>query len=131
MTESKNDNLLGIFVSMCNKFDAVSFGITLNVQGQIIVGEIIGRTEYLKELSESFRSANNGQSDLGKTIGDSFEYALEGLQKEKSEEDQEEPEPNFIHLKNVQFHPLNMSAPVWRGKLSSVDGFILGKLESN
>ncbi|OZI33277.1 gas vesicle protein [Bordetella genomosp. 1] len=44
------------------------------------------------------------------------------------------PLPNYIHLSDAQFfttegRPISQQPVLWRGRLSEVDGFVLGNLQ--
>jgi hypothetical protein len=87
--------------------------IILSVRGMLINGELISSTTYFKELFEE----NNGNE-------------------EKEAEQPVSEERHFIHLRNAKFFmtgstaiPGEGSGFLWRGRLTAIDGFTLGKLE--
>ena len=103
------DIMLKAFVKVNNKRDYVNnvgLNITLNVQGIIISGELCNIHDYMEKIFDN---------------KDAFIF-------------QEEENPKYIHLKNAQiFVPGNLPLPskegiYWRGKLSDVNGFSIGKL---
>jgi hypothetical protein len=86
--------------------------ITLFVKGLIVSGEIVGIDEYMRLA---------------------FQH-----EPEKPDEAEIPHEPHFIHLKDAKIFrggdagmitaPGGSGVP-WRGRLSSVDGFLLGRLD--
>lgn len=93
--------------------------VVLNVKGTVITGELI-----------SFQTYRNEQAR--------FENKLSELIKPLAKDEQFENENYFIHLRNACFlvdSRLTISFPgkglLWRGRLSSVDGFAIGKLQTN
>jgi hypothetical protein len=87
--------------------------IILNVHGMIVSGEVVSY----------------------KTYADGFAQSTTG--NESNEEAIKSEDRNYIHLRNVKFYlsagnpiPANESKEIfWRGKISSVDGFSLAKLQ--
>jgi hypothetical protein len=99
------------------KPDAPRVSITLNVGGLLVSGTLINKESYLKEI---------------------YKGAIwKALEKQTNEQEREpKNERLYIHLKNSRFYlpgqppiPRDGDGVLWRGKLSSVDGFILGQLE--
>ena len=127
------DSLLEILIRIKEdleerKEEHLDFSITLNVGGMLISGDLISKDTYLKDF-------------LGGAILEKFQEAEEkdeSLKQEMEEIDKEAKERpyNFIHLKNTKFFipgqppvPFEQQDTLWRGKLSCVDGFVMGKLE--
>lgn len=97
--------------------DSPGIAITLNVGGILVSGTLISKEIYLKEI---------------------YKGAIwKALDKQTNEQEREpQTERLYIHLKNSRFYfpgqhpiPKDGDGVLWRGKLSSVDGFILGGLE--
>ncbi|WP_100408011.1 gas vesicle accessory protein GvpU [Bacillus solitudinis] len=117
------DNILEFFVQAANKYD-FSLDISLNVKGAVITGTLVSAKEYFDILSESFEDGSEIAQKLSDRLtkaGDEFEA-------------QDDVEAYFIHLKNTKVY-CGDSKPtpsrgkiLWRGKLSEVDGFFLGKI---
>jgi hypothetical protein len=103
------------------------FSITLNVAGMLITGDLISYDTYLKDfldgaIAKAFQTVEKQYK--------SFKQEMEEIDKEA-----EEKPHNFIHLKNAKFIipgqppvPGEQEGTLWRGRLSSVDGFVIGKL---
>lgn len=96
--------------------EGLSFNITLNVKGTVISGEIINKKEYSERLNQYLM-------DITK---------IKGISKMNVNHQKDE----YVHLKNAKIYfSLMDTAPLdggvlWRGKLSSIDGFILGLFRS-
>src|SRR5438309_374555 len=90
--------------------------ITLNVGGMLIAGELISGKTYLQEFtSQAEQTTSSKQND------------------EPLPDDEDR---HYIHLRNAFFY-MTGGTPVpgrgegflWRGRLSAVDGFTMGRLE--
>ncbi|WP_368502975.1 gas vesicle accessory protein GvpU [Alkalihalophilus sp. As8PL] len=120
---ARKDSILQFFVQAANKHN-FSLDITLNVKGALISGTLISAKEYLNELSESFEDGNEVAQKVSKELSKASEEAESGSPSEVS----------FIHMKHTKmFIGDSKSTPstgkiIWRGKLSEVDGFFLGKI---
>ena len=109
----------------------VGIGVTLNVKGLIISGELTSREEYFKGIIQQTKNSN-GDSEIVKAIADSFS-TMDKTIKEILSEKEQKPLPNFVHLKNARYFPGGNCTPSnkgvwWRGRLSEVDGFHIGNL---
>jgi hypothetical protein len=143
------DDLLEGLVRLANVFN-IQTGVTLNIGGLLITGKMVSGRRYYKEFAGQLR--NTGADPfLRETIlalADTYEKTGEELYPpydfSKNERDEGEDakseisEPDaplaFIHLIDARFtNPgggfLPAPGVLWRGKLSSVDGFILGELK--
>ena len=103
-----------------------SFGITLNVKGTIISGDLITSNQYFKEISKETADVENGKL-LGEVLSQINRIV------EEATTEQQERSSKFIHLKNARFFSASNSIPsnkgiYWRGRLSEIDGFTLGLL---
>ena len=119
-------NLVGII----NGSDA-QLAITLNVGGILISGLLISGHKYFESFAEAFYSGVVDSDKLKNyflSLGKVYTSEKEGITKP----------PVYIHLREAQYyqpgsnHPLPSNEGIlWRGKISSVDGFLLGKLSIN
>ena len=122
---------------LCSLVDMVnqggfSFGITLNVGGFLISGELIGGKAYFEgfgsELAGVFKDA-----EAAKRVKEGYAKAGEDIYSEKTEDKKDMP-VMFIHMKNTKFYntsgkPIPDNRGVWwRGRISEVSGFVIGKL---
>ena len=135
---SKSDKQIDWFlqqlVELANS-RTTTFGITLNVGGILISGTLIGGKRYFegfardfaKSLERSFGGATDEIRRHFEQYGDIYELPPN---------DSNASNPTFIHIENAKyFSPAGNPLPAqggmfWRGKLSAVDGFILGALTS-
>ncbi|MGD6960025.1 gas vesicle accessory protein GvpU [Rossellomorea aquimaris] len=117
------DSILEFFVQASNKHD-FSLDITLNVKGAVITGTLVSAKEYFDSLSETFEDGSEVAQKL------SEELAKVG----ESVDENQSAEAHFIHLKNTKVYcgdskPTPSKGKImWRGKISEVDGFFLGKI---
>lgn len=104
-------------------------GITLNVGGAIISGIAISRKKYLEGI---VNAVAGDDSDVAQLFGEIYGNFLE-MEEDSEEETAAPPDYNFIHLKNVQIfgvnqEPISLNDNYWRGKLSAVDGYMIGNM---
>ncbi|MGD6796135.1 gas vesicle accessory protein GvpU [Metabacillus indicus] len=122
-TASSKDSVLEFFVQASNKHD-FALDITLNVNGAVISGTMISAKEYFDTLSETFEDG----SEVAQNLSEQLSRASESIEENGS------GEAHFIHLKNTKVYiGDSKSTPskgqiIWRGKLSEVNGFFLGKI---
>ncbi|MET3508056.1 gas vesicle accessory protein GvpU [Halalkalibacter oceani] len=120
---ASNDNILEYFVQAANKHD-FALDITLNVGGAIVSGTMVSAKHYFSTMSETFAGGN----EISHHLSDQLAQAGEAAKKS------EEPSASFIHLKEAKVYcgdsnPTPSEGEVlWRGKLSEIDGFYLGKI---
>lgn len=123
MSEMVNkDGILEAFVSQANE-NGFALDISLLVEGAIVSGTLVSAEDYYKALIESFKEGN----DVAKEFSEQF---AEASKSSKSAEGG----ANFIHLKEARIF-LNGSNPIpsegttlWRGRLTEVDSFFLGRI---
>ena len=110
--------------------DGIELAVTLNVNGVVISGLLIGASAYYEGITESSKSLHDGT--MSKIFSKKFSDLKEAYTKQKQEEAEKEEEENsltFIHLKNATY--LNSEGQAsssinnswWRGRISSLDGF--------
>lgn len=127
------DGFVQILVSIVNQ-TSIGIGITLNVGGLIISGELVSKKNYFEGLAQEMALANADEpikdalQTVFRKISGQDELSIEESQNEN------QPPPKFIHLKNAKMLLANgKQVPTnqgvwWRGRLSAVDGFCLGSL---
>ncbi|MEH7176809.1 gas vesicle accessory protein GvpU [Neobacillus vireti] len=117
------DNILEFLVMASNIHD-FSLDITLNVKGAVITGTLVSAKEYFDTLSEIIEDGN----EVAQMLSEQLSRAGESAQSEGGSE------ANFIHMKETKVYcgdskPTPSKGEIlWRGKLSEVDGFFLGKI---
>lgn len=137
------DWLLQVLVAMVDRAQ-MPIPVTLTVAGCLVSGQLASARQYhegfLNRLTGEIlvslprRERERIREDLEAQIK-AWEYGEEE-EEEEEEESEEVPEPTFIHLQNAGFLT-TAGAPVtggegvwWRGRLSQVDGFVLGVIEA-
>lgn len=127
-----SDWFLQSLVLMVNTYD-FEFGITLQVSGLLVSGNLVGGKKYFEGFAEDFSSNFSNDLEAAKNIKDSFTQYGEIYEKK---EDGEIPPPQYIHLRDTRFfnttgQPIPRNKGVWwRGRVSEVGGFMLGSLSS-
>ncbi|TCI98834.1 hypothetical protein [Aeromicrobium sp. IC_218] len=115
-------------VDAVNSFD---IGITLWVHGQVVSGDLIASHAYGQGVSGALRQ-RAAVIDNG-AILESFTVLFDQRFPEPvpaQERTERPPEPEFLHLRQVSFLDADSKGTTlafWRGALSSVDGWTLGR----
>ena len=133
----RDDWFLGCLINWANQFN-LEQGITLAVGGAIISGQLISGRRYFEEMAaQAMAGTVTGTEDaesLKSTIADWYKQWTKIYDKpDDAPDDYLPPMPGFIHLRNaIWLHEGGKSTPsnggvLWRGKLSSIDGFCLGE----
>jgi hypothetical protein len=108
-------------------------GITLWTPGGVISGQLIGYIEYLRMMA-----GLQPDHELGATIAERFNAQadrLERIEEERRDTGGPIPDPTHIHLKRPRILEADRvieyeGAPtVWRGRISMITGWWLGKVE--
>jgi len=116
------DEILSFFVQAANHHD-FSTDITLHVKGGLVTGTIISAASYFSNLKDSISEKN----DVAKQLKEALKQAEESA-------DTKQSNAEYIHLKNMSAYLAeNKTTPansdlLWRGKISEVDGFFLGRI---
>ena len=115
----------------------VDFGITLNVGGFLVSGNLIGGKEYFEGCSADFASAlvSDESAEIAKKTIVEFIASTGDIYTSDKDENRQIP-PSYVHLKNAKFYNTNGN-PIpsnrgvwWRGRISEVSGFALGALSA-
>ncbi|UAL46609.1 gas vesicle accessory protein GvpU [Sutcliffiella horikoshii] len=123
---ARKDSILEFFVQAANSYD-FSLDISLNVNGAVISGTLISAKDYFEAMSETFEDGN----EIAQKISEQLAATGESFESSKG------AEANFIHLKNTKVYcgdskPTPSEGKIlWRGKLSEVDGFFLGRISDS
>lgn len=135
LSQQEPDWFLQSFVIAANKY-GYGIPITLLVGGSWITGDLIGGREYFELLGKQI----TGEPGAAETDSP-YQTYIDRLYPEvdpDAEDDAGDPtldSPTFIHLKNArQIHrggevPNNHADILWRGRLVSVEGFMLGDMQ--
>lgn len=125
-----SDWFLQLLVEMVNQ-STISIGITLQLGGILVTGDLISGKAYFEGFGEDLSGPFKQFPDAAESIKETFSKCGEVY---RVEDAGKEPRPEFIHLKNAQFFiPAARPIPTdhgvwWRGRISEVAGFVLGRL---
>lgn len=129
-----HDWMLAWLVAHVEAF-GIEFGITLSVGGQSVSGTLISGRKYFQDLRESLSSVPNLEGDLAKSLAKSMTLWSEVYPEKPEDVDIYNLKPNFIHLRNARVVTPGGAVPnngaLWRGKISAVDGFSVGELDTD
>ncbi len=112
----------------------LSIEVTLCVGGTLVSGWLIGGRDYFEGLAENVAAAAMDSETAGRARAFlRSPAAMYHLDADGRREVAADPEPlAYIHLEDARFFtaaglPVSASQGVyWRGRLSAIDGFVLG-----
>lgn len=113
----------------------VEVGITLTVGGVIVTGVAISGGTYFEKLSRTIKGAS-GSGDLAGVISEEVQRYTEIYERPEGAPEGWVPGPiGYVHLKDAKIiapgqRPLTERGTLWRAKLSSVDSFFIGTIDS-
>ena len=137
------DVFLRVLANYCNEQRA-GLSLTVHSGGTIVTGTLISDTEYYNLLAENVRIALPG-SESAEAFAGGVEYWA-GLAAGPAGKEEQEPaggmetaarrrwRTRHLHMKAVSIGPsLEQLSPtqglLWRGRLGSIDGWMLGSFE--
>lgn len=127
------DAFLAAWVEITNNNPGVDTSVTLLVGGLIVTGMLISITAYHKALGESF-AASTADPELQRTWRETFAGMADSYKPQPP--DATVPLPYYVHLRDArvmradgQMIPHN-GGVVWRGRLTAVDAWWFGSMES-
>lgn len=132
-TKPDQDWLLCWLVWLANKL-GISQGVTLNVGGTVVSGTIISGKEYFESVGGAVFQVEsipvNANEEIIKSVADSLR-GFACVYNNETEEPEGTPAPGYIHLKDVRTisqggQTITFNGALWRGKIASIDAFILG-----
>jgi hypothetical protein len=131
------DSLLEHLIKFANT-DALNIGITIFVNGIIVSGTLISSKRYFDGIIHQIYQSNNNtttsdERDPKEAIKETFSF-MEDIRSKldrKSIDQISAEEVNYIHLEDAKFYQSGLPITsedglFWRGKISSIDGFIFG-----
>lgn len=128
------DWFLQFLVKMANNAQ-MEIGITLQVSGMLVSGNLIGNKAYFDGFGTDFASPFS-DPEVAASIKQSFSSCCDTSANDDNETGNRPP-PQFIHLKNARFfntagNPIPGNRGVWwRGRICEVGGFMLGTLQAD
>ncbi|MFU1798184.1 gas vesicle accessory protein GvpU [Paenibacillus azoreducens] len=122
-SKKSKDFLLCSLVSTVNK-SPLSLSITLTVGGSVISGKLVSGKEYMESVAARYKSLDD---EIGTILSDTFLYVGDKLYSNPTNEGN--VLPDMIHLNDAVLFQGNARFNLgnWRGKISAVDGFAMGK----
>lgn len=122
----QSDWLIQWFVDFVNEADA-SFPMTFTVGGNLVSGYLISESVYFDQLAVDFSVS------VGEQAKDAAQKLILALKPLPLAEGDEKAPDQFVHLKSAQVFteagkPIVSGGALWRGKISSIEGFHLGSL---
>ena len=128
------DFFLQNIVKLSNKF-GVGFDITLLVSGVTVSGTLISGKDYYEGQGDVFLKLSKQEDSIEKTLGEFWKgfSAIYDAEENENVTLEDVPAPTYIHLSNAQIVSgitITPQPPIafWRGKISSVDGFFIGRV---
>ena len=122
------DQFLEALVTVANEGHVSELSITLWVGGQIVSGQLVSAARYLDETALLLEQSAHGHGV--EQIVDIYRRLALAAQVVSSDHDEV---PVYIHLLDATFGPTRSSVGEprrhWRGRLSRVDGWILGRFD--
>ena len=124
------DGLLAALVLNANQIN-IGFPITLFVNGMVVTGMLASSRRYFEQLEDTLKQFYSSLPGLNQETIDGA--AGQFIGSKDLWIDEKVPETiGFIHVVDARFYqsgqPIAKAGTAWRGKLSSVDGFIFGRL---
>jgi hypothetical protein len=125
--------LLRMFQNLVNPSDEAQISVTLNVHGTVVSGTMIGMKRYYEEVSKTLIETARAKSE------EEVSYVRKELQKLFDIVKQPPPTEvenqssgiryDDIFLKDVEIYTAfgKVNASHWVGRITSVDGFVLGQ----
>jgi hypothetical protein len=141
--EGNDDGFLRMLVRFCNETGA-GIALTVHAGGTIVSGTLISDTKFYQLLAKRVRTALPSDESAEDFAGGVDQWArLIAGQDGKEEPNGEKPADqkvrsargtSYLHLKDASIGPsLAELSPqervLWRGRLSSIDGWMLGSFE--
>jgi len=123
------DWFLQLLASWANSM-GIEFGITLHTPSGVISGTLISHQKYFAAYAESFAGPWAGES------AEKLRELIASYGEPLPEEEDSRIPLSYIHLKDAQVYapgqrPLPGEGMLWRGKISAVSGFNLGRFGSS
>ncbi|MBM9623646.1 hypothetical protein [Streptomyces zhihengii] len=101
------------------------FGVSLNIPGGVIYGQVVSRDAYAREWESSLRGLPGAGAEGLARIPRLIDEVVEGRRDER----EADPLPRWVHLRNATFltgaTAQTMHYELWRGRLADVVGWSL------
>lgn len=129
ISQNDSDALLQQLVAAVNLSEAQGFAVTLQIGGVFVSGNVIGGREYYLRFSEHYISSLSLVNEQADKARERYRKMANDLY----DHPKHITKTVMIHLADAQVYTLQ-GAPVtsvgqlWRGQLSHVESFVLGRL---
>ncbi|MFF3174435.1 hypothetical protein ACFVQ0_17660 [Streptomyces sp. NPDC057900] len=128
ITEAVPDLQLQLLIQLLDRETRSGLPLTLTIPAGVLHGDVIGHEAWKAEWSRSLRQVEGEGANL---IAAFPETVDQGIQELRGGEDSRQL-PRWIHLRDATLvfggtAPLRL--PLWRGRLSDVSGWALGRPE--
>lgn len=106
---------------------SIELPLTLTVGGNLISGKLISEAAYFDQLATDFSSA------IPESSREAARELIKHLQPAPAAENEAPTPRQFLHMRDAQVFtdaskPIVGQGVLWRGKISSVEGFSLGTI---
>ncbi|WP_030594612.1 hypothetical protein [Streptomyces anulatus] len=128
ITEPLPDLQLQLLIQLLDEDPRSSLPLTLTHPGGLLHGDVIGHEQWKAEWARSLRQVEGEGANL---LAEFPETVDRGVRELRADEDAEAGRlPRWIHLRDVTLvvgalSPVSL--PLWRGRLSDVSGWALGR----
>lgn len=124
------DRALADLVVMINSTAKGEIGATLTVNGSVVSGDIISGERFFLGLQEEIRNASGADNRLA----DTWQPMVDAYRADREADvdfDAALKNTVFIHLRNAKvINGETSNVGFWRGRLESVDGWSIGRLDA-
>ncbi|WNI24175.1 hypothetical protein [Streptomyces sp. ITFR-16] len=126
ITEQVPDLQLQLLIQLLDRETRSGLPLTLTIPAGVLHGEVIGHEAWKAEWSRSLRQVEGEGSNLMAEFPETVDQGISELQAARP------GLPRWIHLRDATLifggtAPLRL--PLWRGRLSDVSGWALGRPE--
>lgn len=122
------DPLLQSIINTSNR-TGNNHAFTFTVGGNLVSGILISANEYYDQLAIEFSS----QFETENGSAESVKFKILKLKQNPTDIDENAPAVQFVHLREAEVFtsnglPIAPGGVLWRGKISSIDGWNVGRL---
>ncbi|MFE2296116.1 hypothetical protein [Streptomyces sp. NPDC059452] len=130
ITEPLPDLQLQLLIQLLDEDPRSSLPLTLTHPGGLLHGDVIGHEQWKAEWARSLRQVEGEGANLLAEFPETVDQGVRELHGQEQDAEAAARLPRWIHLRDVTFLGGAMSAvslPLWRGRLSDVSGWALGR----
>ncbi|WP_069742079.1 hypothetical protein [Streptomyces sp. EN23] len=130
ITEPLPDLQLQLLIQLLDEDPRSSLPLTLTHPGGILHGDVIGHEQWKAEWARSLRQVEGEGADLLAEFPETVDQGVRELRAEEEDGAGAARLPRWIHLRDVTLvtgSRTPVSLTLWRGRLSDVSGWALGR----